>query len=204
MRWPWKRWSPEERQLEALYRGVSKPHDQLPIEDLVPLLVPGSFMSSGHWPGPIETLGIPGLALTWAVLQPSQTMVYVNRDLVAHWESRGLEWRDAALANLRRLSAGRLCTHEFRDASGSLYAVACMHEDGVGPARLLLEDELDRLFPAGYLVAVPERSCGLALSARATSDEQAKLQDLAKTCYERGTAPLIEGFHPAAALKILS
>jgi hypothetical protein len=189
--------------LETLRESLGKAPPELPIEEVFPVLVPASFFSLGDWPGPFELLQIPELGLTWAVFEREQTMRYVDRDIQSYWESRGIKWRASAMENLRRTSDDRLWTHEFRSNSGKLFAVAMMHEDGIGPSRLLLHQSLEALFTEGYVVAVPERSCGLVLSTRATEAEQAKIHGVAATCYQNGTAPLLEGFHPAAGLKRL-
>jgi hypothetical protein len=201
IRWPWRKRDPETRQLETLRESLGKAPPELSIDEVFPVLVPASFFSLGNWPGPFELLQIPGLGLTWAVFQPQQTMRYVDRDIQVYWESRGIKWRATAMANLRRRSDDRLWTHEFRSDGGELFAVAMMHEDGIGPSRLLLHQRLEALLPEGYVVAVPERSCALVLSARATEAEQAKIHGVAVTCYQNGTAPVLEGFHPPGGLK---
>lgn len=127
-------------------------------------------------------------------------MRYVDRRMEAHWDSQNIDWRTRALENLRRTPLEHPWTHEFRRDDRRLFAVAMMHPDGIGPARLLLHGHLEAAFPEGYLVAVPERSCGFALSVRATDAEKAKLQDIAAACHRDGTAPVLDGFYPAAGL----
>jgi hypothetical protein len=183
-----------------LRASLDKDAAAMPLDELFPVLVPSSFFSLGNWPGPFALLALPGLAVTWAVLQAEQTMRYVDRRMEVYWDSRSIDWRARALENLRRTSVERPWTHEFRRDEGPLFAVAMMHPDGIGPARLLLHEHLEAAFPEGYLVAVPERSCGLALSLQATDAERARLQEIAAHCHRDGTAPVLDGFHPAAGL----
>jgi hypothetical protein len=72
-----------------------------------------------------------------------------------------------------------------------------MHEDGIGPSRLLLNGWLEEVFPEGYLVSIPERSVGVVLSLRATSEERERVEGVVKNFFEEGTQPFIgQFFHP--------
>ena len=173
---------------------------ELEIEDVVPVFVPNSFFAAGNWPGPFEHLGIEGLGLTWSVLQPDQTMLYVNHTAASEWDSRAIAWRDRAIENIQRRSVPDIMTHAFRGDDGSLFAVAMMPPDGVGPSRLLLRESLERLFPRGYLVALPDMSCGIVLSTQATAAERAKIEGVVHRCYAGATRPLVEGFHEPSML----
>lgn len=190
----------EARELEALRAGLSLAPSDLPIEGLIPVFVPSSFFTLGNWPGPYELLAVPGLGLTWSVLQPEQTMRYVDREVQAHWESAELRWRERAMQNLRDLSGAEPWTHEFRRDDGSLYAVGMMHADGTGPSRLLLRDHLEEAFPEGYRIALPEMSCGLAISASAMSPERAKIDRIVAQCFQSGTRPLVANIHDSALI----
>ena len=170
------------------------------IADLFPVFVPASFFEPGNWPGPYESLGIPGLGLTWAVLQSHQTMIYIDHLVQKHWEGEGIPWRERAVENVQRQSLPNIWTHEFPREDGSLFAVVMMHPDGVGPSRLLLRESLERLFPEGYLVALPEMSCGVAVSKTATGAELAKMKGVVDNCFQNGTRPLVPGMHEASAL----
>ncbi len=65
-----------------------------------------------------------------------------------------------------------------------------MHPDGWGPSRLLLRDSLAKAFPEGYRVAIPEMSCGVAISKRLDADEERVVNDLVAKCFQEGTRPL--------------
>jgi hypothetical protein len=193
--------SDEQTQLEALRAGLTQRPSELALADLIPLFVPTTFLATGVWPGPFENVGVPGLGLTWAVLQPQQTMRYVDHEAERYWDSCQIPWRTSAIENVQRRSVREVWTHEFRRENGSPFAVAMMHADGVGPSRLLLYESLESLFPEGYLVALPEMSCGLVLSAVATRKERHKIEDLVRNCFRDGTRPLVEGLHEARVLK---
>jgi hypothetical protein len=92
-------------------------------------------------------------------------------------------------------SPGNLGTHEFRRGGGKIYAVAMMHEDGIGPSRILLRDQLLGLFPEGYKVALPEMGCAFAFSSDVQEAEINKLQGLIDDCYRKGTRPLAAGIY---------
>ena len=177
-------------QLEELRRSLSMPPENLPLADLVPVFVPASFFESGNWPGPYVLLRAKPLAVTWAILRPQNTMLYVSKDAADYWERKHLPWREQAMENLVRLSENTLTSHHFSRTDGTAYALVMMHDDGVGPSRLLLNGHIKDIFPEGYSVAIPERSVGIALRRGASETEQLKIQELVKKCFNEGTAPV--------------
>ncbi|HXG67826.1 MAG TPA: hypothetical protein VNO70_22185 [Blastocatellia bacterium] len=181
------------KQIERLGLGLRLKPNEIPLENLFPLFVPDSFFEYDSWPGPYELLLAKGIGLTWAIEQPGQTMLYVNQELENYWNSKQINWRDVALNNLRKNSAELPWTHEFDRDSGGIYAVAMMHEDGYGPSRLLLKEILNELFPDGYRVALPEMSCGLAISVTLSASEEAELYEIVQECFTKGTRPLAQG-----------
>ncbi len=72
-----------------------------------------------------------------------------------------------------------------------------MHSDGWGPSRLLLREDLEKAFPEGYQVAIPEMSCGLVISMCLTQDEEAVVNDIIAKCFQQGTPPLAPGLFAA-------
>jgi hypothetical protein len=126
-------------------------------------------------------------------------MRYVDREIEAYWDRERINWKERALENLKRVS-DQLWTHEFRSDDGRLFAVAMMHPDGFGPSRLLLREPLAQQFPDGYLVALPEMSCGVTVSVSASRDERLKIDDLVVKCFEGGTRPLVRGVHEPSLL----
>ena len=170
--------------------------ETLNLDDLAPVLVPDSLFQAGEWPGPHELLDVPGLGVTWVILKPQQVKRWVDFDAQRYWDRQGVAWMDRAIQNLRKHSEGSdLWTHEYRRDDGFVFAVAMMHPDGVGPSRILLKDQLDRAFPDGYLVAVPERTCALVLSARASDTEYSKIEGVVEECFRIGTLPTVPGLH---------
>jgi hypothetical protein len=54
----------------------------------------------------------------------------------------------------------------------------------------LLSKELEKLFPEGYFVAMPDRSCGVAISKDATQSELSEIKLLLKNIYTEATTPI--------------
>ncbi len=184
-----------ERQFEQLIDSLEIPASNLPTDQLLPVFVPASFFEFENWLGPYYLCKALGLGQTWVILQPEETMLYLSRVVQEYWETNDLEWVQLAKDNLVRLSEENQYTHEFRRDDGELYAVALMHEDALGPSRLLLDDYFHRLFPQGYKVALPEMSCGFVIAIDITEEERYKLTNLVDDCYNNGTRPLIPGIH---------
>jgi hypothetical protein len=107
----------------------------------------------------------------------------------------------AAVANLGEASKDRLFTHGLKRKNGKLFSVAMMHPDGWGPSRLFLSNALEQLFPEGYRVAVPEMSCGIAISRELEEEEEATVMGMTARCFKDGTRPLAPGiFEPDEVL----
>ncbi len=194
----------ESEQIEAMSASLSLSPDALPVSALMPIFVPASFFQRGNWPGPYESMQIPGLGLTWAFEQPAQTMLYLSNKVASHLNAQHRGWRADAEGNLRLRSKAGICSGVFRrgdDKDAPYYALVFMHSDGFGPSRLLLNRELEGLFPAGYQIGLPEMSCGLALSNDAAPDERAKIEDVIDGCYRGGSRPLVPGLHDPRLLQ---
>jgi hypothetical protein len=178
-----------EDQLIELRKAVAVKPSEHSIDNLFPILVPSSFFSKGDWIGPHEILHDSEIGLTWTILYSGQTMVYLNEEIRAHWESLGLLWRKQALENLKKKTEN-VWTHEYKRDNGDLYAVAMMHEDGLGPSRLFADRILRDAFPDGYKIAVPEMSVGMAISNTIREDEMKKIAVVLQKCFQDGTRPL--------------
>ncbi|HKE26239.1 MAG TPA: hypothetical protein VKB88_27975 [Bryobacteraceae bacterium] len=182
-----------ESQLRQMKDGLDLRPDQIDTTQLVPVFIPASFVALGDWPGPYERLRAREVVLTWAVLFPGQTMRSVNSEMQQHWDTQQLDWKAAALRNLSRITGDQPGVRELRRATGEVSAVAFMFEDGLGPSRLLFRRSLAERFPAGYRVAMPEMSCGLAFAGDLQGQDLSTVQDLIDHCYQKGTRPMAPG-----------
>ena len=124
------------------------PPAELPLNQLVPLIVPTSFFETGKWVGPYSLLRAQGLGLTWGILMPQQTMRYVDKNAETLWNGQSLDWKRKALENLAAMSPKGVATSQFNRQDGSVYAYVMMQEDGLGPSRLLLKGWFARVFPS--------------------------------------------------------
>lgn len=150
-------------------------------------------------PAVFHALAAPDLLLTWVELSEPEMMLYVTPARAAEWDSTQPGWRAIALAAMQRADAGRVFTHEKRAEDGSLVWVAMMHDDGLGSIRLLLTEELARVFPTGYLVALPDRSCGLAVARDAR--ELDEVRTMVAAMQSGATIPMIPDLRDPAELR---
>jgi hypothetical protein len=184
-------------QLKNLRRGRSLAASVPDIRKLLPLFAPASFFAAGTWPGPFETLTASGVGLTWALDLDGGGVRYLDRPVCTQWEEEKVDWRAAALANLRAATTD-VFTHRLgRKGGDGIFAGASMHPDGWGSSRLLLREALEEAFPEGYRVAIPEMSCGVAISLRLDHEEEALVKDIVAKCFKRGTRPLALGIFEA-------
>ncbi len=182
--------TPFQATLSELRRGLDLQPDRMDTTRLLPIFVPSSFFALGNWPGPYSRLRAAEIGLTWTVLIPNQAMRYVDFSMQELWEARQLDWKSLALSNLLSQTTGRPGLHAIRRANGEVSALAFMFEDGLGPSRLLFRDTLARQFPAGYRLAMPEMSCGIAFAGDLEGQEMATVQGVIDGCYRKGTRPL--------------
>ena len=165
-----------------------------------PLIVPADYGRYNNFPAPLIPLAEPSLALTWVALTRPDWMVYVTPSVAAGWEARGVDLYDRAMANMREADAGRTWTHEQADERDRLVWVAMMQDDGLGSSRLLCREELESVFPMGYEVALPDRSCGMALSNSATAVQRSEFLAMVQRCFEGATIPMLGEILSSAAL----
>ena len=177
-------------QLDELRQSLSIPPEDHSLDDVVPVFVPAGFFESGKWLGPYVQLRAAQLAVTWAILRPRNTMLYVSQRTADLWESKGIAWREQSMENLVRLSENNLASHNFNRPDGTAFALVMMHDDGIGPSRLLLNGQLADIFPEGYRIAIPERSVGIVLRQGSTQEEQVKIEEVVSKCFNDGTAPV--------------
>lgn len=162
-----------------------------------PLIVPASYHTAGV-PATLTALNASDLMLTWVELAESETMRYVTPAQAAEYDGVDPYWRGEGLEAMRRADDGMVWTHEQPAADGSLLWVAMMHSDGLGSSRLLLADELEDAFPSGYLIAIPDRSCALAIARDAM--EMAKLREMVAEMHAGATTPMIPDLREPAEL----
>ncbi|MEO8028726.1 MAG: hypothetical protein ABI823_19755, partial [Bryobacteraceae bacterium] len=168
-------------------------------QNLFPVFAPASFFERGGWPGPYAKCAAPGVGLTWAIALPHHGMRYIDFGISQHWTAANVDWKAIALENLRKASR-KIYTHGMGRLDGSPYAVAMMHTDGWGPSRLLLGEGLQKLFPEGYRVAIPEMSCGFAISNHIDAEQEDTIHRALEQCYKHGTRPLAPGIFDASAI----
>jgi hypothetical protein len=182
-----------QTQLREMVDGMDVSPAELDSRELLPVLLPASFFSTGEWGGPFTRLRAAEIGLTWAVLMPGGSLRYVNQAIESHWDKQRLDWKALALANLSRHTENQPGPRMLRRVNGEVFAVAFFYEDGLGPSRLLFRGTLSRLFPKGWRVAIPERSCGFAFGTDLTPEEQSQVDGVVNHCYQHGTRPFAPG-----------
>jgi hypothetical protein len=181
---------PLVRPVKELHEGRPVGPEDLDVSKVVPVFIPSSFVEGGAWLGPYAALRAQGIAQAWAVLLPDDAIRYVLHDMQQVWEAQGIDWKLRALQNLRERSPEPVGTGAlFRD-NGDTWLISLMHADGLGPSRLLLADQLERLFPKGYRVALPERSRGFAFTAELDIEDSDMVESLIHSSYSKGDRPL--------------
>lgn len=192
---------PGDAQLRQLCNDVERDPTSFSIEDLRPVLVPTPIFETGRWVGPYFHFADLPVSLTWAFLRPQQTMMYLSTAAVTAFEAKSIDWRAAARFALAREFDSHPWTHAFNNPRGELEAVAFMHEDGLGPSRLIMYHKLKQRFPLGFTIFVPERSCALLVSAKASTEVRASVEKAVHGCFTAADVPMSESGYDHTLLK---
>ena len=163
-----------------------------PAKNLLPLIVPVEYAESGVWKLPHSELNARDLILTWVILSEGQTMVYVTAEQVNDWKRREMDWEAIAFENMRQATGEHPATQERRDASSKLQWIAMMQADGLGSSSVLMARELSKLFPQGYLLAIPERSVGMAISTDAVPFQRESFMEVVRKCQSAGITKMLD------------
>jgi hypothetical protein len=173
-------------------RGNIRLMNDDPAKNLFPLIVPVEYVESGVWKLPHSELNARDLILTWVILSEGQSMVYVTAEQVNDWKRREMDWEAIAFENMGRATGENPATHEMRDASGKLQWIAMMHADGLASSRVLMTRELSELFPQGYLLAIPERSVGMAIASDVAPFQRQSFMEVVRKCQSVGITKMLD------------
>jgi hypothetical protein len=173
--------------MQPLVAGISElatsANEDWDIGKLLPVFIPTTLVEAAGWPGPFANLPAPGVAMAWALLLADDTIRYVLHDIQQGWEAQGIDWRRRALRNLSELSPEPLGTGALFRENGETWLISLMYPDGLGPSRLLLTHELERVFPNGYQVALPERNRAFAFARDLDREDADTVQSLIERSY---------------------
>ena len=171
------------------------------LEHLYPLIVPRSYVADSAWDLPHHPFPHDAFVLTWVLFEADEAMLYLTREEYHHLNEHHPRWHQRAIENLRRslAEAESLYTQvKLSDDSRRIVFLACLHQDGIGSSRVLLANELRQAFPAGYDVALPDRSCGLLVPRDLTAEELSGVQALVHTMHDGATTPMSGELHDPA------
>lgn len=118
------------------------------------------------------------------------TFFYVTEAEAQFWDEAGIDWRAKALTNLAGMSVSRPASGEKLDNDGLPFLKVMLHEDALGPSRLLLPHLFNDALGTDYAVAIPERTCAIAYRKNLSPEEAADVDRMINGCYEHGTEPM--------------
>lgn len=161
-----------------------------PLSQLRPVLIPSSVFDGGVWVGPYNQFRDLPVSLTWAYLCPGNTMLYLSQKSLRTLTASRADWRKSARDALHGEFLARPWTHHFTGPSGDVEAVAMLHEDGLGPSRLMFVTELLQHFPSGFDFFVPERAAACVLSRGASEIVREKIAKVVFACHQQADVPM--------------
>ena len=168
--------------------------------NLFPIVVPKRYFSRGNFPSFHKQLRHPELAVTWVELTSKNSMIYVNFERHQEIEMSGNDVHSLAMSHLR--SSEFLTTHE-KMISDRCTIHIMMHDDGLGSSRLLLISDLDEVFPEGYWLAIPERSCGIVVPKSINAEDRETVENFVEHLYCEGSTAMLPGLLDRSEFEIL-
>jgi hypothetical protein len=174
---------------EILERGRALPPAKRDIRKLMPIILPAEALDAG-WPGPIVRIDRLPFALGWATLGEMNTFFYVTDAEAAYWAANGIDWRAVALDNLARLASTNPVSGQKLDADGRPFVQILLHDDAIGPSRLLIPKLFEDVFGGNYRVAIPERTCAVIYRTDLTPEQSADVDGMIGGCFKHGTEPM--------------
>lgn len=159
-------------------------------DDLMPVVIPTSIVTHKMWPGPSKRWN-EELSVTWAHFQEPHSTLYLTNDEFSRFKSKRIPFASVAIDNLTMRSSGKVWTH-IKEEDDEVHFVGLLHEDGLGPSRLLLREALHEVFPEGFRFCVPERTCAVVFSKEATSLAMESVMTVVRSCFQKGTEPVSE------------
>jgi hypothetical protein len=170
------------------------------LDDLLPIVVPTEMVEQPGWPGP-SLRWSDVLAVTWGHFTEPHVTTYLTKKEEEELARQRTPYPQIALENLRARSRGRVWSHVKKE-NGVVHFLALLHEDGLGPSRLLLCDELRQVFPEGYSFCVPERTCAVVFSRHATEPALSSVRKVISGCYHDGREPVSETVFDEEQVKV--
>lgn len=159
------------------------------ISRVMPVILPLELLDMA-WPGPIVRIGTLPFAMAWADCLPGNRFFYVTMDQAQAWEDSGIDWRAIAFDNLSRLTMRQPASGVKDDERGRPFVKVMLHQDALGPSRLLVPHLFDEALGSDYQVAIPERTCAIAFRRDLTSTQAVDVTGMIDGCYQNGTEPM--------------
>lgn len=175
--------------VDMLLAGLAVEPADRDLTRIVPVILPLEMLDVS-WPGPIERIGELPFCVAWATCGEMNSFYYVTEREAQYWDKKGLDWQAMALANLANMTADRPATGQKLDEEGLPFVKVLLHDDTLGPSRLLIPHLFDDILGADYEVAIPERTCAIAYRQRLSSSEASDVSNMINGCFERGTEPM--------------
>jgi hypothetical protein len=169
------------------------------IKCLQPMIVPADYVQLNNWDLPHFPLPNPAFLLTWVEFEEGLT--YLTRDEYSELELTSLQWQQQTVDNVRQTQWFH--QQSKKSESGELEWIAFVNdEDTISSSKVLLQEELKRIFPQGYLIGIPDRACALVVSTQCTGDALTQVQELIAGMHDSATTPMSPLLHSSTDFQI--
>ena len=110
-------------------------------------------------------------------------MRYITRDQFFLLNTDYPNWQQQSFENLRNSTDNFYTNFRTDVETNALSCIIFSNNDGIGSSRILLSNELEKGFPEGYHVAMPDRAFGLVISKNISSTEEQNITNIIAEYY---------------------
>jgi hypothetical protein len=169
------------------------------LNRLQPLIVPAEYVGLAGWDLPHAPLPNPAFVLTW--VEFGEGLTYLTREEFDELEATAPQWSQRALDNVRQTEWFHR-QHKQNEAGALEWIAFVNDEDTSSSSKIMLQWELNSIFPEGYFVGIPDRACGLVVSAQCSGKALAEVRDLVAQMHATATTPMSPHLYPSSDFRI--
>lgn len=168
------------------------------LDRLVPIILPLELLNS-DWPGPIIQIGLLPFCAAWTFRGEMNTFFHFSHRDAQYWDEAEVDWRALAFRNLAKMARQQPASGYKDDDEGRPFVQVLLHDDAVGPSRLLVPHLFDDVLGEDYEVAIPEQTCAIAFRRNLSAEQAADIDGMINGCFTHGTEPMSAERYAASA-----
>jgi len=168
------------------------------LSRLQPIIVPAEYYELSSWDLPHVALPNKEFILTW--VDYAEAMLYLDRAAYDELEAAIPGWQQQTFDNVRQTEYFH--RHHKGEEHTPEWIAFLNDEDTISSSKVLLQYEINRIFPEGYRIAIPDRACGIIVSNLCSAETLREVQLMVENMYESATTPMSPQLYPSSDFQL--